>query len=204
MKYGIDISCEPIPVVPAAHFSCGGVLTDENGKTNIEGLYAIGEVACTGLHGANRLASNSLLEAVVFGSRASRHAIEGIKTRIREETIRNVPTWDYGRAVPADEEVIVTQTWEEIRRFMWNFVGIARTENRLERASHRISLVRQEVETYYWKYNLTSDFIELRNIAQVAELIIRSARLRNESRGLHYNKDYPYLDDDLGKRDTII
>ncbi len=204
LKYGIDISSEPIPVVPAAHFSCGGVMTDENGKTNIEGLYAIGEVACTGLHGANRLASNSLLEAVVFGSRAAKHSVESIKTRIREETIRNVPTWDYGRAVPADEKVIVTQTWEEIRRFMWNFVGIARTENRLERASHRISLVRQEVETYYWKYNLTSDFIELRNIAQVAELIIRSARLRHESRGLHYNRDYPYLDDGLCKRDTVI
>ena len=201
---GIDISTEAIPVVPAAHFSCGGVATDDKGLTNITGLYACGEVACTGLHGANRLASNSLLEAAVFSSRAAKNAIAEHRDRVREEMLREVPVWDTGRSVPPDELVVVTQTWEEIRRFMWNFVGIARTNNRLERAGKRIGLIKQEVEGYYWKYNITSDFIELRNIAAVAQLIIRSAVLRRESRGLHYNLDYPFVDDRYYKRDTII
>ncbi len=204
LKYGIDISAEPIPVVPAAHFSCGGVVTDTKGQTDIQGLYACGEVACNGLHGANRLASNSLLEAVVISTEAAKEASEHIRSQEKDQMLHAVPIWDTGRAVPSDEIVIVTQTWDEIRRFMWNFVGIARTDNRLERAERRINLIRQEIETYYWKYDVTSDFIELRNIAAVAQLIIRSARLRRESRGLHYNLDYPFTDDRNYKRDTII
>lgn len=204
MEYGIDISKEPIPVVPAAHFSCGGVVTDTEGKTDIDGLYACGEVACTGLHGANRLASNSLLEAVVFSYRAAKDSLMKKHERIDEGLLKEIPIWDTGRAVPSDELVIVTQTWDEIRRFMWNFVGIARTDNRLERAESRINLIRQEIEVYYWKYNITSDFVELRNIANLAHLIIRSARLRKESRGLHFNSDYPMTDDIHYKRNTII
>jgi L-aspartate oxidase len=203
-EYNIDISREPIPVVPAAHFSCGGVVVNEDACTDIEGLYACGEVACSGLHGANRLASNSLLEAAVFSHRAAKHALADIHERIRDDMLKNVPVWDTGRAVPPDEIVIVTQTWDEVRRFMWNFVGIARTDNRLERAANRISLIRQEIEPYYWKYNLTADFIELRNIALLADLIIRSAMLRRESRGLHYNVDWPFTDDKNYKRDTVI
>jgi len=201
---GLDIRHEPIPVVPAAHYSCGGVATDMNGCTSIERLYAAGEVACTGLHGANRLASNSLLEAIVFGYRAAVDAKKLYCNAGRQKMIESVPIWDTGRAIPSDEVVIVTQTWEEIRRFMWNFVGIARSDHRLERAYSRISLVRSEIEKYYWKYNLTRDFVELRNIALVSDLIIRSAMLRKESRGIHYNVDYPYTDDRNYCADTVI
>lgn len=204
LKYGIDISTQPIPVVPAAHFCCGGVMTDEFGQTDIPGLLAAGEVAYTGLHGANRLASNSLLEAACISYRAGQKAHKEYHERIHEEMLHSMPIWDTGRAIPSEELVIVTQTWDEIRRFMWNFVGIARTDNRLERAEKRIGLIRQEIEPYYWKYNITGDFIELRNIATVAHLIIRSAMLRRESRGLHYNRDYPYTDDRNYRRETII
>ena len=204
LKYGIDMTAEPIPVVPAAHFSCGGVVTDDRGHTDIAGLYACGEVACTGLHGANRLASNSLLEAAVFSMRAAESAVTEFHEHNSKATISSLPVWDTGRAVPSDELVVITQTWEEIRRFMWNFVGIARTTNRLERAESRINLIRREIEPYYWKYNITPDFIELRNIATVAQLIIRSAALRRESRGLHYNQDYPFTDDRNYRRNTII
>ncbi len=203
-NYGIDMRSEPIPVVPAAHYSCGGVVTNTDGCTDIDHLYAAGEVACTGMHGANRLASNSLLEALVFGHRAALHACQKLKINSHRDKINDLPTWDKGRAIPPDELVVVTQTWEEIRRFMWNFVGIARTNNRLERALSRVNLIRSEIEKYYWKYNMTRDFIELRNIAQVAELIIYSAMLRKESRGIHYNMDYPLKDDRNYKHDTII
>lgn len=204
LRYGIDIGTQPIPVVPAAHFQCGGIIADEWGRTDIHGLYAVGEAACSGLHGANRLASNSLLEAVTFGRMAAQDARSLLSERPREELLKRVPVWDTGRAVAPEENVVVTQTWDEIRRFMWNFVGIVRTTNRLERAERRINLIRQEIEAYYWKYNVTSDFIELRNIACVAHLIIQSALLRRESRGLHFNKDYPYLDDKNYLKDTVI
>lgn len=204
LEYGIDISTQAIPVVPAAHFSCGGVVTNGQGRTDISGLYACGEVANSGLHGANRLASNSLLEAVVFSSLAAKDALSELHERVQEELLEKVPHWDMVRAVPSDELVVVTQTWDEIRRFMWNFVGIARTDKRLDRAERRINLIRQEIEAYYWKYDITSDFVELRNIATVAQLIVRSARLRRESRGLHYNLDYPFTDDLNYRQDTVI
>ncbi len=204
LQYGIDIATEPIPVVPAAHFSCGGIVTDEWGRTDLAGLYACGEVACTGLHGANRLASNSLLEAAFFSQRAAQDACATLHERVKDSLLKSVPQWDTGRAVSPDELVIVSQTWDEIRRFMWNFVGIARTDNRLERALRRINLIRDEIEPYYWKYSLTADFVELRNIATVAHLIVRSAILRRESRGLHFNLDYPGADDRHYRKDTAI
>lgn len=190
LEHGIDITKQAIPVVPAAHYFCGGVKTDLNGQTDLSGLYAIGETACTGLHGANRLASNSLLEAVAMADYVSTH-IEGIlKTNKRLQEV-SVEHWDETETTPSDEAVVITQNWEEIRRTMWNYVGIVRTNKRLARAQKRIELFQDEIKDYYKNYKVTRDFLELRNLALVCELIINSAIKRHESRGLHYNLDYP-------------
>ena len=185
---GIDITKEPIPVVPAQHYTCGGVVVDLDGRTDAPGLYAAGEVTQSGLHGANRLASNSLLECLVFGEAAAKHIIANWGVLPDVPAIR---AWDESRVTDSDEEVVITQTWGEIRRFMWNYVGIVRTTKRLERAKHRIDMLRQEVKDYYAHFRVTPDLIELRNLVEVADLIIRSALSRHESRGLHYTLDYP-------------
>jgi len=203
LKFGVDITSQPIPVVPAAHYLCGGVRTDLDGRTNIAGLYAIGETACTGLHGANRLASNSLLEGAVFGARAARSALEYLSDQTAPADL-HVPIWETGDAVDADEQVVVTQSWDEIRRLMWNYVGIVRSNRRLSRAWRRIKLIQEEIREDYWRFYLTRDLVELRNIARVAELIVECALTRQESRGLHYNEDYPERDDADWLRDTVL
>ncbi|MEO6353209.1 MAG: L-aspartate oxidase [Burkholderiaceae bacterium] len=186
MELGIDISKEPIPVVPSAHFTCGGVVTDMHGNADIAGLYVVGESAYTGLHGANRLASNSLLECVVLG-RATALEIDSKPRAIHP----SLPQWDESRVTDADEEVVISQNWDELRRFMWNYVGIVRTTKRLNRAQHRINLLKEEIDEYYANFHITSDLVELRNLVEVASLIVNSALLRRESRGLHYSRDYP-------------
>ena len=203
LEFGIDMTKEPVPVVPAAHYMCGGVVTDMSGKTDINGLYVTGETACTGLHGANRLASNSLVEALVYADKASMQAIKDIKT-LNFESETAPPSWDEVGTVDSDEAIMVSHNWDEIRRLMWNYVGIVRSDKRLERARRRIENIQKEIEEYYWNFRVSSDLIELRNIATVAEMIVRCARHRKESRGLHYNIEYPDKDDKRWKKDTVI
>jgi L-aspartate oxidase len=203
LRYGVDITVQPIPVVPAAHFVCGGVSTDLDGRTTIPGLWAIGECACTGLHGANRLASNSLLEGLVFGHRAALALSEESKKRDRTKPWPDVPEWDAGGAETSDEAVVITQSWDELRRLMWNYVGIVRSDKRLRRAARRIALLQEEIAEYYWKYFVTRDFLELRNIATVAQLVVECAAARRESRGLHSTIDYPELDPKQA-RDMVV
>ncbi len=202
LAFGIDITRDPIPVAPAAHYQCGGVQVDHSGETNIERLFACGEVACTGLHGANRLASNSLLEAVVFAHRSSVRIAERFPAA-KDEPIP-VPPWDPRGATESDESIVVAHNWDEVRRSMGNYVGIVRSNKRLERAQRRIDLISREIDEYYRNFIVTRDLIELRNIATVAKIIIQCARIRKESRGLHYNIDYPEKDDRLWLKDTVI
>lgn len=193
LQYGYDMAKEPIPVVPAAHYSCGGVEAGVDGVTGLPGMYAVGEVACTGLHGANRLASNSLLESLVCSVRAAEHIVESRKNDGFEMHV-DIPDWQPGHAVTSDEAVVVEHNWNEVRTCMWDYVGIVRTDKRLERAARRIHNLREEIRQYYRDYLVTSDVLELRNIAAVAELIVRSARRRKENRGLHYSLDYKHVE----------
>ena len=202
LEYGLDLTTDPLPVVPAAHYMCGGVVINLNGATAIRRLYAAGEVSMSGLHGANRLASNSLLEAVVFAHRVFVHARELLATD--RQPSPPFADWNPGQAVDSDEMGVVTQTWEEIRRLMWNYVGIVRSDRRLARAQRRIGLIQDEIRDYYWNFLVTGDGLELRNLATVAELIIRCALLRRESRGLHSTLDYPQPDDRHWHRDTVV
>ena len=201
LSFGIDITSEPIPVVPAAHYTCGGIMTDLNGQTDIPNLYAIGETAFTGLHGANRMASNSLLECLVFGKAAA----DNIKRKLQQYVCEpRLPPWDDSRVTGSEEVVVVTHNWDELRRFMWHYVGIVRKNKRLLLAKQRIKLLQREIDDYYRQYLINSDLIELRNLATVAELIIDSAMHRKESRGLHYTLDYPYKDDQKFLKDTVL
>ena len=186
LALGIDIARQPIPVVPAAHYSCGGVVTDLNGRTDVDNLYAVGETASTGLHGANRLASNSLLECMVFADAAARDILGKPCGNLLP-----LPQWDESRVTDADEEIVISHNWDELRRFMWDYVGIVRTTKRLQRAQHRIKLLHEEINEYYANFHVTSDLLELRNLVLSADLIVQSALSRHESRGLHYSKDYP-------------
>jgi len=199
LEYGIDISAEPIPVVPAAHYTCGGIIVDTAGHTDLAGLYAIGESSCTGLHGANRMASNSLLECIVYAESAARD-IDGLLATLPEPS--SADPWDESQVTDSDEDVVISHNWDELRRFMWDYVGIVRTDKRLQRALHRVELLQSEIAEYYGNYKVGNDLLELRNLAMVAELMIRCAIERRESRGLHYTLDYPGLLAEA--RDTIL
>ncbi|MFZ2219442.1 MAG: FAD-binding protein, partial [Rhodoferax sp.] len=188
LELGIDISKQPIPVVPAAHYTCGGVVADLSGRTDLQGLYAIGETACSGLHGANRLASNSLVECMVFAQATAKAINEAAVDPLPE-----LPAWDESRVSDPDEIVVISHNWDELRRFMWDYVGIVRTNKRLDRAAHRITLLQSEIHEFYARFHVTRDLLELRNLVQVADLIVRSAQARKESRGLHFSRDYPEL-----------
>jgi len=188
LALGIDISKQPIPVVPAVHFTCGGVMTDLRGRTDVGALYAVGETACTGLHGANRLASNSLLECLVFSEAAAQDILSSAPVQIPE-----LPHWDESRVTDADETVVISHNWAELRRFMWDYVGIVRTTKRLQRAQHRIQLLHEEIDEYYSNFHVSADLLELRNLVLTADLIVQSALSRHESRGLHFSKDYPQM-----------
>ncbi len=203
LEFNIDMTKEPIPVVPAAHYMCGGVVTDIYGRTNIQRLFAIGETACTGLHGANRLASNSLLEALAYAHQAAQKSIEEMENLAPEPSIQ-IPPWDDSGTTDSDEVIMVSHTWNEIRMLMWNYVGIVRSDKRLARANRRIEIIQNEINEYYWNFKITPDLVELRNIAIVAELIIRCAMHRKESRGLHYNIAYPGKNDLRWKKDTVL
>jgi len=198
-KFGFDLTKQPMPVVPAAHYTCGGVMSDLHGRSTIQGLYVAGEAAHTGLHGANRLASNSLLEAAVFSYRAAVHAAA---EKVRE--LPQLPAWDHGFAKEEEEEVIISHNWDEIRTLMWNYVGIVRSNRRLEYAARRIANLKQEITQCYWERRLSKNLVELRNLVTVADLIVTSAQMRKESRGLHQNIDYPEVDDLLFRRDTVV
>jgi L-aspartate oxidase len=201
LEFGFDMTQQPIPVVPAAHYTCGGVMTDLRARTDVEGLYAVGEIAFTGLHGANRMASNSLLECLVFAAAAAEDILPQLAVA---PSPPELPDWDESRVTDSDEEVVVSHNWAELRQFMWDYVGIVRTNKRLQRAQHRVELLLREISEYYGHFRISSNLVELRNLTQVAELIIRSALARKESRGLHYTLDYPQAPESTPVKDTVL